>query len=77
MAEKILDGRIKDMMKRENRMWLCKLCDEANTKKSRMSSHIETSHLENSIPYDFCETVLNNRPALATHVRSNHTTDLL
>ena len=75
MADKILDGRIKDMMKRENRMWLCKLCDETKTKKSNMTSHIETSHLENSIPCNFCETVFSNRPALSTHVRSKHTTE--
>eukprot|EP00092_Neocalanus_flemingeri_P018909 GFUD01020477.1.p1 GENE.GFUD01020477.1~~GFUD01020477.1.p1 ORF type:complete len:277 (+),score=53.72 GFUD01020477.1:45-875(+) len=69
-----LDAKIQEMMFKENRLWHCKMCNKSKAKRSNIVSHVETKHLENSIPCKFCETIARNRPALAMHVRSKHTT---
>ena len=68
-----LDAKIEDMMFRENGLWHCKMCSKSKVRKTNISSHIETNHLENSIPCNFCEVISRNRPALAKHVRAKHT----
>jgi len=68
-----LDEKIEEMMFKENGLWHCKMCDKAKPKKSNITAHVETNHLNNSIPCKFCEAIARNRPALAMHVRSKHT----
>ena len=68
-----LDAQIEEMMFKENGLWHCKMCDKSKPRKSNIISHVETHHMNNSIPCKFCEAIARNRPALAMHVRTKHT----
>ena len=67
-----LDAKIREMMFKEDRLWHCKMCNKSSTKTSNIITHIETNHLNNSIPCKFCPTIAKNRPALAAHMRIKH-----
>ena len=67
-----LNAKIEEMLLRENGLWNCKMCEKSSNKKSNIKSHIETNHMNNSIPCKFCEVIVKNRPALGMHVKAKH-----
>ena len=67
------DEKILEIMKREDKLWHCKMCGLTNSKKSNMQDHIGRTHLDwPQQRCSFCDLVAKNLPSLAKHVRKKH-----
>ena len=67
MRFKSLDAEIKPFISRFGPgIWMCKACGKKG-KKTRTSTHVESRHMDLSIPCTECGHITKNRDALRAH----------
>ena len=68
-----IDSKVNEMVFKLGGSWICKVCNYSKERKSNVTSHAETNHMEVNIECNICSHTFKNRPTYMRHVRSKHT----